>query len=68
MAERVIDEHREGLVELAELLLDREVVFTEDVERIFGKRGSKKEVAPSEVAEASETSDGEASAEEVAEA
>ena len=68
MAERVIDEHREGLVELAELLLDREVVFTEDVERIFGKRGGKKEAAPSEVAEASQTSESEVSAEEVAEA
>ena len=40
MAEQVIDEHREGLVQLAELLLEREVVFTEDVERIFGKRKS----------------------------
>ena len=40
MAEKVIDEHREGLIELAELLLEREVVFTEDVERIFGKRKS----------------------------
>ena len=38
MAEDVIDEHREGLVQLAELLLEREVVFTEDVENIFGKR------------------------------
>ena len=38
MAEKVIDEHRDSLVELAELLLEREVVFTEDVERIFGKR------------------------------
>ena len=38
MAEKVIDEHREGLIELAELLLEKEVVFTEDVERIFGKR------------------------------
>ena len=38
MAERVIDEQREGIIELAELLLEREVVFTEDVERIFGKR------------------------------
>jgi cell division protease FtsH len=26
------------MTELAELLLEREVVFTEDVERIFGKR------------------------------
>ena len=47
MAEQIIDEHREGLVELAELLLEKEVVFTEDVERIFGKRGGKvEEVAP----------------------
>ncbi|MBR2351730.1 MAG: ATP-dependent zinc metalloprotease FtsH [Alistipes sp.] len=38
MAEEVIHSHREGLVQLAELLLEREVVFTEDVERIFGKR------------------------------
>lgn len=38
MAEKVIAEHRDGLVQLAELLLEREVVFTEDVERIFGKR------------------------------
>ena len=42
MAEQVIDEHREGLVQLAELLLEREVVFTEDVERIFGKRKNSK--------------------------
>ena len=40
MAEQIIDEHREGLVQLAELLLEREVVFTEDVEHIFGKRKS----------------------------
>ena len=45
MAEQIIDEHREGLVELAELLLEKEVVFTEDVERIFGKRGDKVEEA-----------------------
>ena len=38
MAEQIIDEHRDGLVQLAELLLEREVVFTEDVEHIFGKR------------------------------
>ena len=38
MAEKVIHEHRDGLVQLAELLLEREVVFTEDVEHIFGKR------------------------------
>ncbi|WP_295912099.1 ATP-dependent zinc metalloprotease FtsH [uncultured Alistipes sp.] len=38
MAENVLKAHADGLKELAELLLEREVVFTEDVERIFGKR------------------------------
>ena len=38
MAEKVLREHADGLKQLAELLLEREVVFTEDVERIFGKR------------------------------
>ncbi|MCM1300336.1 MAG: ATP-dependent metallopeptidase FtsH/Yme1/Tma family protein, partial [Bacteroides cellulosilyticus] len=38
MAEKVLKEHADGVKELAELLLAREVVFTEDVERIFGKR------------------------------
>ncbi len=38
MAEEVLRQHTDGLKELAELLLAREVVFTEDVERIFGKR------------------------------
>ncbi len=38
MAEQVLREHADGLKELAELLLSREVVFTEDVERIFGRR------------------------------
>lgn len=38
MAQDVLEQHSAGLKELAELLLEREVVFTEDVERIFGKR------------------------------
>ena len=42
MAERVLRDHAAGVKELAELLLAREVVFTEDVERIFGRR--KKDV------------------------
>ena len=46
MAERTINENREGLTELAELLLEREVVFTEDVERILGPREPKQEAAP----------------------
>ena len=53
MAEKVIDENREGLIALAELLLEREVVFTEDVERIFGKRGEK--ANKNETAEVAET-------------
>ena len=38
MAEEVLTEHSEGLKALAELLLEREVIFTEDVERVLGKR------------------------------
>jgi len=37
-AQRVLKEHMNGLTELAELLLDKEVIFSEDLERIFGKR------------------------------
>lgn len=37
-AKTLLDEHREGHNELAQLLIDREVIFAEDVERIFGKR------------------------------
>jgi hypothetical protein len=31
-------EHKEGLGKLAQLLLDKEVIFKEDMESIFGKR------------------------------
>ena len=48
MAEQIIDENRDGLVQLAELLLEREVAFTEDVERIFGKRKGKADDTPQE--------------------
>jgi cell division protease FtsH len=37
-ARKILQEHVEGHHQLAELLIDREVIFTEDVERIFGKR------------------------------
>lgn len=37
-AKQVLTEHKEGHAELAQLLIDREVIFAEDVERIFGKR------------------------------
>ena len=37
-AKALLLEHKEGHNKLAELLLEREVIFAEDVEHIFGKR------------------------------
>ena len=37
-AKVILNEHAEGHAQLAQLLIDREVIFAEDVERIFGKR------------------------------
>ena len=37
-AKAILKEHSEGHNKLAELLMTREVIFAEDVERIFGKR------------------------------
>ncbi len=37
-AKRILSEHKEGHAQLAQLLIDREVIFAEDVECIFGKR------------------------------
>ena len=37
-AKRVLMEHKEGHAKLAQLLVDREVIFAEDLEEIFGKR------------------------------
>ncbi len=37
-AKQVLKENLVGLTELAELLLEKEVIFSEDLERIFGKR------------------------------
>jgi len=37
-AKSLLEEHREGHNALAELLIQREVIFAEDVEKIFGKR------------------------------
>ncbi|MEG1885813.1 MAG: ATP-dependent zinc metalloprotease FtsH [Alistipes sp.] len=56
MAKTVLTEHADGLKQLAEQLLEREVVFTEDVERIFGARKKdilrrQKEAAAKELAE-----------------
>ncbi len=37
-AKKILWENKEGHNELAQLLIDKEVIFAEDVERIFGKR------------------------------
>lgn len=37
-AKQILTEHKDGHAQLAELLISREVIFAEDVERIFGKR------------------------------
>ena len=37
-AKALLREHKEGHAELAKILMEREVIFAEDVEKIFGKR------------------------------
>lgn len=37
-AKKILSKNKEGLIKLAELLLEKEVIFTEDLEKIFGKR------------------------------
>ena len=40
-AKRILNEHMAGFTQLAELLLEKEVIFSEDLEKIFGKRAGK---------------------------
>ncbi|MBR4136412.1 MAG: ATP-dependent zinc metalloprotease FtsH [Bacteroidales bacterium] len=42
-AKEILSEHKDQLSELAQQLLDREVIFAEDVEKILGKRPFAKE-------------------------
>ena len=37
-AKRILTEHKDGHAQLAQLLVEREVIFADDVEKIFGKR------------------------------
>ena len=53
MAEELLKSHADQLRELADLLLEKEVIFTEDVERILGKR-PKSETPEQESARAEE--------------
>ena len=63
-AKRMLSEHKEGHNQLAQLLMDKEVIFAEDVEHIFGKRpwASRSEeimnsATPQEALEEKETED-----------
>lgn len=40
IARKILEEHKEGHARLAEMLLEREVIFTEDLVEIFGPRGA----------------------------
>jgi len=41
-AKQVLQDHREGHKEISEMLLEREVLFAEDLERVFGPRKGHK--------------------------
>ncbi len=66
-AKSILSENKAGLVQLAEQLLEKEVIFTEDLEKIFGKRkGSANETKPKEPVKAKRTRKSSSSAEESA--
>jgi len=45
-AKQILLDNKVGLKELSEMLLEKEVIFSEDVERVFGKRKFKDEEIP----------------------
>lgn len=45
-AKNILNKNKEGLNKLAKLLLDKEVIFTEDLEHIFGPRKSNPDEMP----------------------
>ncbi len=55
----ILNKNKEGLTKLADLLLEKEVIFTEDLEKIFGKRPyDKDKTIPSGKAQAKVKSSG----------
>ncbi|MDR2847669.1 MAG: ATP-dependent zinc metalloprotease FtsH [Bacteroidales bacterium] len=48
-AKEILVKHEGGLKQLAEILLEKEVIFAEDLEKIFGKRPFQKEDEPTGV-------------------
>lgn len=64
-AKQLLTEHKEGHNKLAQLLIEREVIFAEDVENIFGKRpwvSRSQEIMNEEGNAAGETAEDEAEA------
>lgn len=61
MAEKILNEHSGKLAVLAERLLEKEVVFTEDLENIFGRR--KKDILKEQAEKAKEEAQREAAQE-----
>ncbi|MCF7561306.1 ATP-dependent zinc metalloprotease FtsH [Sabulilitoribacter multivorans] len=51
---KLLEEHKDKLIELAEVLLEKEVIFKDNLEKIFGKRAFEKE-EPETKKEKSET-------------
>ena len=63
-AKRVLRENMENFTKLAELLLEREVIFSEDMEAIFGKKiGSAKAEEDAKVSENKQTKENQLSTE-----
>lgn len=50
-AKQILEEHREQHKQVAELLIEREVIFSDDLERILGKRPWKEEDEEAETKE-----------------
>ncbi|MDR3093198.1 MAG: ATP-dependent zinc metalloprotease FtsH [Bacteroidales bacterium] len=48
-AKEILIAHQDGLKQLAEILLEKEVIFAEDLETIFGKRPFQKDDEPTSV-------------------
>ena len=68
-AKELLAEHKEGHNQLAQLLIDREVIFAEDVEKIFGKRpwtSRSEEIMALEEANAKKEKEAQEEAEKVA--
>ncbi|WP_282044250.1 ATP-dependent zinc metalloprotease FtsH [Winogradskyella flava] len=48
-AVKLLEQHKDKLTELAEVLLDKEVIFKDNLEKIFGKRAFEKPETVSEI-------------------